>query len=224
MISSSSIYLDRENVDRSLTIPRSVNFELDRDSLEAIIEAIQSDRQITLNAETLTDFRYYVLITSQDKERTLTFLTHYWQNGEKIPVIRSVIALNGKISQQIRRDCLQNSQLLPKLIRVHYWLILQTIAQLPFTTSKSIGWLPQIILLIFNAIAAVVIITYLPASWIVKLLSIAIVLTCSTLSSKSLLRIYLKPWILRQLIGGCFANRTQSRQMGLKLLKAIGHK
>jgi hypothetical protein len=221
MISNSSIYLDRESVDRSLNIPRSVNFELDRDSLEAIIEASQCDRQITLNAETLTDFRYYVLISSQDKERTLTFLTHYWQNGEKIPVIRSVIALNGKISQQIRRDCLQNPQLLPKLIRVHYWLILQMIAQLPFATSKFISCLPQLILLIFNALAVVVIITYLPANWLVKLLSIAIVFTCSNLSLKSLLRIYLKPWILSQLLAGCFASRPKSRQMGLELLKAI---
>ncbi len=159
---------------------------------------------------------------SQDRERTLTFLTHYWQDGEKITVIRSVISLNGKISQQIRRDCLENPQLLPKLIRVHYWLILQMIAQLPFSASKFINWLPQLILVIFNTIAAAAIISYLPSTWLIKLLSIAIIFISSNLSLKSLLKLYIKPWILRQLIDGCFADSVRSRQLGLELLKAIG--
>jgi hypothetical protein len=223
MISSSSIYLDRESVDRRKAIPRSVSFELDSDSLEAMATASQSERAINLSTETLIDFRYYVSIESQNSTPALTFLTHYWQNGEKITVIRSVIAFNGKISQQIRRDCLENRQLLFKLIRVHYWLILQMIAQLPFSASKFIKWLPQLILLILNAIAVILIITCLPATWLVKLLLIAIIIISSHLSGKSLLKLYLKPWILHQLRDGCFANHLRSRQLGLELLKVISH-
>lgn len=219
----SFIYIDEERVSRKRIVPRRIRFELNREILSEIEQAQKNDDQMVLSANNLTNLRYYALLASHFEERSpLLFSTNfsggYSQNPKSVTVVRSVIDLEGKISQQIQRDLWQNPQLLPIVIKAHHWLIGQILAQLPLKTKNHTQKLFGALWLVTAFIATSFIWYFLPVNHLIKILVAVLVFGILKIATKNLITAQLRRWILHQLLLGFLTSRVDKRRIGLKLL------
>lgn len=138
---------ERQNV-RSMAFPSQVNRQQNdpekvcfyfSDSLLIDLQLWQeSNKKIRFSKELLADFYFYVLCEHQNSfPAELNFCSFYQLEREQIAVIHSVISLQS-IEQQIRYDYLQEPQLLDRIIKTHYWVIEQMLAQLKLKRAKNI--------------------------------------------------------------------------------------
>ena len=138
------ISIEEKRVSHHRTIPQRVNFEFDRESLDAIAKMQVNRNSLSFDSELLTNLRYYCLLQCNNIARSgLTFTTYYCQDKQKIAVISSNISVQGKIFQQIRHDFLVNFPLIKKIIDAHYWSIDQIFKQLPLTSDPGKVSLPK---------------------------------------------------------------------------------
>lgn len=216
------IHIDQKRLTRRRFIPQRVSFHLNQDNLKQIQIARANNQQLLLSPTLLADFRYYVLLNRYDCLHSgLTFCTYYQEREQEIALVQSVISLEGKIEQQIRRDRLENPHWLDTITSIHYWSIAQMFDQLPLKPNNYSNWLFWgLTLLILIAIAffscqllgifhPLLLLALIVASWLIK--------ECS----KNLLLPYLRAWILRQLLFGIFSYRSGMRKIGFELLSLI---
>ena len=138
IINNFYISIEEQRVSPHRTIPQQVNFEFDRESLDAIAKMQVNRNSLSFDSELLTNLRYYCLLQCNNIARSgLTFTTYYCQDKQKIAVISSNISVQGKIFQQIRHDFLVNFPLIKKIIDAHYWSIDQIFKQLPLTSDPG---------------------------------------------------------------------------------------
>lgn len=156
---NSCIQVKERRISQRSSIPNQVYFHLDS-SLIAQIEWIQKNNyKLILSPNNLANLRYYTLLNTPLEEidiylwrsakfssvlrSPLTFSTNYLFPDSQQPVtlFRSVIDLDGKISQQINHDLWQNPQLLSQISQAHYWLIAEILEQLPLKHKKQNIWL-----------------------------------------------------------------------------------
>ncbi|MGK7935549.1 MAG: hypothetical protein AB4206_07065 [Xenococcaceae cyanobacterium] len=215
----SCIYINQERISPRRIIPNGVRFYLNQDYLREIKQAQAKKLKIQLSPYTLADFRYYILVERQSNiPSEITFSTYYQQDTQEIAKIKSTISVEGKVCQYICHDDWKNHQLLQTIINAHYWLIEQMFNQLPLEKKKHSKWLSWYIALILTILVSPFILFLLDLSNVVKLLTILLLLLLWQELTKSFLIVYLRRWILSQLLFGVFSYRSKNRKIGFDLL------
>ena len=229
-LSDSYIYLEKQRVSRKQIVPCKVYFNLNEASLAQIEQAQKDDYQIVFSANKLANLRYYALLSSYLATDSLVpqeywlcssqliFATNYLQDTSSITMVESAISIEGKISQQIRRDILQNPQLFRRIIKAHHWSILQILTQLPLKSPWYANELFWILSLLITIAIAPLILYFIPISYWFKIIAIIIFFFILRIRVKYLFSPGLKSWIVQQLLFGFLASKVKKRHLGFKVL------
>ena len=147
---SSCMEIEKTRINRRFFLPRQIIFRLNPNILGQL-EAIRAkNANLTINPDFIVSLRCYALLNSglpeilkiEDRHYAyapqteflpsscLIFTTNYLEARET-KVIRSEIDLTGQINQQIQQDLWHDPKLLPRIISVHHWLIVQILERLP---------------------------------------------------------------------------------------------
>lgn len=231
---NSCIQIEEARISRRVSIPRQVYFQLTPQVISQIENLRDSKQEFKFDPETLTNLRYYALLNSDlpyqqnnvYHQSNLTFNSRLSKHSlPKATVIRSVINLNGQISQEIQQDLWQNPQLLSEVISIHYWLIEEILRQLPLPTRNNISlviwvcWTPL-------AIAFTVFLWFflplsLSLSFLFKLTITIIGILLIKIGLSYIIRKKIKFWLLKQLSNGVLSRKNRQRQIGFELLKFL---
>lgn len=236
-ILNSCIRIEEIRINRRVTIPHQIHFYLNSDILQHIEQAEAINHKLILSPANLANLRYYALINSLEKldplylsrflpvslgRSPLTFSSNYRATScqQPLTLFRSVIDLEGKISQQIPQQLWDNPLLLERISQAHYWLISEILDRLPLKQKNcSSRFIYCCFLLI--AIAASTAIWYFFSGNILLNLAIGCTIFCLlTYFKKSLVK-QVRTWIICQLVTGFLASSTKKRQLSLNLLSLI---
>lgn len=240
-ILNSCIQVEEARISRKITIPRQVNFQLTPEIINSIEQIILNKQKLSLSSANLADLRYYALLNSSIaktsnsiypksfikqlslEQSCLIFSTNYFlvTNQNPTTVVRSVIDLTGKISQQIQQSFWHNSQLSSRVLDAHYWLILQILDQLPLKSGNRINWLFWSLFLPTIIIVNILTWYFLPLNYLLKIVIICTILYLSKISLRYLIEKHLKFWILHHLIYSFLGKKVYRHQFGLNLLSLI---
>jgi hypothetical protein len=228
---NSCIEVAEVRISRRLTMPCQINFRLNADLLEQIEQIKAKNKCLKLSDPKLASLRYYTLLNSsltikitsvQEQLSPLNFTTNYiFPDNQHLTVVRSLIDLEGQISQQIQQDLWHNPRLLERVINVHHWLIGQILIQLPLKTPRRVLRLLKVLLLLVWIIVAVSLWCFLPLN---NLLKIVIVCCSFYLAKKYLIpsiKQHSKTYFLKAILKGFLANTTQKRQIALNILSTL---
>jgi VIT1/CCC1 family predicted Fe2+/Mn2+ transporter len=232
MTNDSYIHIDEQRVNRRQFIPWGVRFELDSNNLIEINLARENNTKIQLSKNTLTNLRYYLFCASQVHQRLLehklitastelVFTTNYLKQRESISVIRSVINLEGKITQTIQYDLWQNSAQFNKLLNIHHWLIVQIMTQLPLKSQNYLEPLSWGLSLIIAAIAGLLIFYLFSANILFKIILIVLSLLIIKTTIKYLLKFKIKQWIIERLLFGFLGQGARKRNLALQIINIL---
>ncbi|HEY9874634.1 MAG TPA: hypothetical protein V6D12_14435 [Candidatus Obscuribacterales bacterium] len=146
------IQVEEEINEQGLVLFRFVRFNLDKKSIKKILRAKKTGQNLYISKNLRAQLRYCALSDGENSkgenrfQSGLTFCTFYniakeaEQESEKM-VMRSVIAVDGDIIHQIRRDCLEKQKRCLAIATSHYWLINQLLNQLPIKPTLWLNWL-----------------------------------------------------------------------------------
>ena len=223
MILDSWLQIDEQRVSRRYIVPYRVRFELNHDHLTELQQLNTNNFPLVISANKLTNLHYYVWLTWQNPEESpLVFVTNYVQNKQNISVVKSIISLEGKVSQQIPHYACYNSLFIDEILPIHQWLINQLIDQLSWKTTNYSLLIAVILSLITTACFILIIDILLSLSILIKLLAIVLFLGGSTYYIHYLLTHQFKTWIGQQLRFGWFSSQVKRRRIGLKLITILG--
>lgn len=226
---NSCIQIKLTRISRQVTIPSQVCFCLDAKLLEQIAQNHANQTKLVLSAANLANLRHYALLNLSCSPRStlaqscLTFSTEYLFDNEQVSnvLFRSVIDLEGKISQQIKQELIYNSALLNQISQAHYWLIGEILAQLPFKSKAWYYWLLSGLMAIALITINILIWYLIPINYLAKLL----ICLGIFLFGKSVLSILitqqLKSWIIYHLLDGLLSKSVVKRQIGLKVISFL---
>jgi hypothetical protein len=164
-----------------------------------------------------------IKITSvQERLSPLNFTTNYiFPDNQNLTVVRSLIDLQGQITQQIQQDLWHNPRLLERVVNAHHWLIGQVLIQLPLKTPKPILRLLKVLLLLVWIIVTVYLWYFLPLNNLLKIL----IICCSFYLAKKYLIALIKQqgkiYFLKAIFKGFLANTNQKRQIALNILSTL---
>lgn len=229
------IRVEEVRISRRVNIPQQIHFCLDSRLLEQI-EQIPPNEHSLLSSANLANLRYYVLLNSlkqiglSSPRRTLlslgrsplVFSTNYLfcDRSQPLTLFRSVIDLEGKISQQIQQQLWENPQLLKRVSRAHHWLILEVLAQLPLKSRNSSSWFIKSCFLAI-AIATSMAIWYFFSGSIWFISAIGCAIFCLLSCCKQSIVKQMRTWIIYQLTTGFLATSVKKRQFGLNILSLL---
>ncbi len=228
---NSCIQVAEVRISRRLTMPCQINFRLNADLLEQIEQIKAKNQCLKLSNPKLATLRYYTLINSslnikitsvQERLSPLNFTTNYiFPDNQHLTVVRSLIDLEGQITQQIQQDLWHNPRLLERVINAHHWLIGQVLIQLPLKTPKPILRLLKVLLLLVWIIVAVYLWYFLPLNNLLKIL----IIYCSFYLAKKYLIALIKQqgkiYFLKAVFKGFLANTNRKRQIALNILSTL---
>ena len=235
---NSCIQIEESRISRRISIPRQVDFHLSSEIINSIEQIILNKHILSLSAANLANLRYYALLNSSIEETLifnhakqsikplflkqsyLRFSTKYLSSSNKKTsiVVRSVINLEGEISQQIQQDLWQNPQLSHKIINAHHWLVLQILTQLPLKKSNKYLWLYWSFVLLVMFMISVAIWYLFPLNYFLKMVVFCGIIYIFKAYIQHLIHKELKQWIVRHLIHGFLSNKAHKRQIGFNLL------
>lgn len=240
-ILNSCIQVEEARISRKITIPRQVNFQLTPEIINSIEQIILNKQKLSLSSANLADLRYYALLNSSIaktsnsidpksfikqlplEQSCLIFSTNYFSvtNHNPTTVVRSVIDLEGKISQQIRQDLWENPQLLHKILDSHYWLIFQILTQLPLQKSKKYLRLYRSLTPLTIFMISLAFWYLLPLNYLLKIVVICGFIYIFKVYIHHLIQKKLKQWIIYHLIHGFLANKAHKRRIGFNIFSSI---
>lgn len=224
------IHIEQKRFTHRRFIPHRISFHFNKDNLKAFQQARANNQSLLLSPTLLADFRYYILLNQYDYFQSgLTFCTYYQEREQEIAVLQSVISLEGKIEQQIRRgaaapatrDDLDNPYWLYTITSLHYWAIAQMFEQLPLQPRNYSNWLFWVLALLIGMAIALFSFQLLGIFHPILLLLLIVASWLLQTGSKNLLLPYLRIWILRQLLFGIFSYPSERRKIGFQLLSFI---
>ncbi len=237
---NSCIQIEEARISRRATRPHQVYFCLDSDLIRQIEWVQENKHKLILSSRNLANLRYYALVNSPLEQiglvhpwrwaklsslrrSPLIFTTDYlFPNSQQpLTLFRSVIDLEGKISQQIHQDLWQNQQLLPKISQAHYWLILEILAQLPLERKNRYLWL---IITCCSSIASMICLAiyyFFGLSYLLNVAIYIIIILILNVSLKKIITRQLKPLIIHHLIDGFGRKSAKLRRIGLQILNFI---
>lgn len=228
---NSCIQVAEVRISRRLTMPCQINFRLNADLLEQIEQIKAKNQSLKLSNPKLATLRYYTLINSslnikitsvQERLSPLNFTTNYiFPDNQNLTVVRSLIDLEGQITQQIQQDLWHNPRLLERVVNAHHWLIGQVLIQLPLKTPKPILRLLKVLLLLVWIIVTVYLWYFLPLNNLLKIL----IICCSFYLAKkyliSLIKQQGKIYFLKAVFKGFLAKTNRKRQIALNILSTL---
>ncbi len=246
-IFNSCIQIDRVRISRKLAIPRQIVFRFEPKILSQIEQAKENNHQFILSPGNLADLRYYALLNyfsaeqldfcqghlaklislEQLRDRVafespLIFTSNYlFSHSQSKKVVRSIINSEGQISQQVQQDLWQNPQLLAKVTKAHYWLILQILAQLPLKVNNSLTRLFKTLWLATLIVFSICLWIYLPLDILLKILIISFSIYLFTNCLKQTIKNKFKIWILYSLINGFWSNSTKKHQIAWNAISVL---
>ena len=239
-IFNSCIQIDRAKISHKLTIPRQIVFRLDPEILSQIEQAKENNYKLTLCPNNLADLRYYILLNYFSAEQLnfndrlhraklmsierspLIFTSSYlFSHSQSKKVVRSNINLEGQICQQIQQDLWQSSQLLPRVINAHHWLILQILSQLPLKVNNSLARLLKGLWLITLFLFSICLWIYLPIYILFKILIISFSVYLFTKCLKKPIKNKFRILILHSLINGFWSNNPKKHQIIWNTISAL---
>ncbi len=224
------IHIEQKRFTRQRSIPQRISFHFNKDNLKQIQEARAKNQSLLLYPTLLADFRYYILLNQCDYFQSgLTFCTYYQEREQEIAVVQSVVSLEGKIEQQIRRgavvpatqDPSDNPYWLDTIIDIHYWAIAQMFEQSPLKPKNYSNWLFWGLALPLLMAIAFFCCQLLGIFHPILLLILIVAIWLFQAGSKHLLLPHLRTWILCQLLFGIFSHSSKRRQIGFELLSLI---
>lgn len=237
-ILNSCIQIEETRINRQLTIPQQIIFQLDFNTLCQIEKIKESNFQLTLSPNNLADLRYYALLNSPLEQKVkfipqaqltsqLTFTSSYpsINLSQRTAVVRSSINLGGQITHQIRQDLWQSPQLFSQVIEVHHWLILQILTQLPIKTKNSLTkliskFLESFFLLLWT-ILSFCFWRSLPLDSLYKVLIIGLSFYVFTKYGKEIIKRQFRLLITYSLCHGSWANSSYKRQIVWNTIMAL---
>ena len=229
---NSCIEVESVKIDKRVTIPKQICFHLNAKTIEKIEQVRANKQKLSLSRTNLATLRCYALFNlpleatrtkgwqSYLSQSSLIFSTQYVEDESNSDILlRSTIDLQGKISQQIKQELVQNPLLLQRVSEAHYWLTTEILTQLPL---RSKGWRSGLIyscLMLATLIACSLVWYLLPQSPVIKLI------ICLFLVGVELIAIAvskrLKSWTIHQLVARVFSQGTIRRKLGLKILNFL---
>ena len=219
----SLISVRKKRIASDRDIPTQVCFELTNSDLKTFKEQKNRSLKLNLSSELLADLRYYGLLQNpRSLESQLIFTTYYVSQQKKIAVIKTIICLRGKISQQISRHFLDRPQLLQELVTNHYWLIDQISDRFFFHYKSKSAFLTWMLPFVIVLIVAPFLLYLFTINWLIKLILLAIIWFLSYLTINFVIKRYLASFTLRQLLFGFFSKNTARRHLGFMLLRYFG--
>lgn len=211
---NSLISIQTKQVALNFKIVTGINFYLTNNDLKTISQQKRFSKKLQLSPELLADLRYYILLQNR-----ITFTTYYVEQQQKIAVIKSVISLQGKISQQICRRFLNNPQLLRNIVISHYWLSQQLcdLLQLKYNNKSSVLtlFLSLIIVLFFTPFFFY----FFTLNWLVKLIILLIIFYVFYFTINFIIKKYLLLFLLSQLLFGFLSKDIKRKSLGFRLLR-----
>lgn len=236
---NSCIQIESTKINRHVAISQGVSFYLDEPLLQEIEQIRASNGQFQLSDRNLANLRHYALQnlpleslcpshaskspSSIYSSLALTFATRYRDSPDRPPItlVRSAIEPDGKISQQIQQQLVEDTQLLQPISQAHYWLVLEILAQLPLPSHKwhSLWIMGGFYLCLAIALGLIWHLTPLGYSW--RILLCTSILISSGSIFKFLVFKQLKQQIIHQLLNGFLARGIFRKQIGMKLLSGL---
>ena len=237
---NSCIQIEEARISRRATRPHQVYFCLDSDLLKQIEWVKQNNHKLILSSRNLANLRYYALVNTPLEQiglvhpwrRTksssigrspLIFTTDYLftNNQQSLTLFRTVMDLEGKISQQIHQDLWQNQQLLSRVSQAHYWLILEILAQLPLERKNRYSWLIISCLSLIASMSCLAIYYFLGLSYLLNIAIFIIIILILNISFKKIITRQLKPLIIHHLMAGLLGKNIKLRRIGLQILNFV---
>jgi hypothetical protein len=223
---NSCIQIKSTKISRAAAVPQQVCFHLNEQILEQIKHIQAHQTKLALSPTNLANIRHYALLNLSPAQQSpftqsgLTFTTEYsFENYHtSVGLLKSVISLEGKISQQIQRELVANPPLLHQISQAHYWLIAEILVQLPLKSKVWYFWLVVSCLAIAIILVTILIWYLTPLNFLPKLivgLSIFLLLISVT---NTLITKQLKAWIIYHLLQGILTKSTIGRKIGLNVL------
>ena len=198
-----------------------ISFNLNSKSLEQIIHRKKDRKRVHLSSKLLTKLRYTVLLQNYSNlQFPLSFTTYYVRKRQKVAVIKSVIDIQGRITQCFCRGFLDRPHLFNDIITAHYWLIEQICDRLSLKYNRRVSLFTAILSLTIVLVIAPFLLYFVSLNWIIKLLLIIVTfLVCKIILDTY--KKYLASFILRQLIFGFFSKNSSRKNLGFKLLSYL---
>jgi hypothetical protein len=226
---NSCIQIKSTKISRTLTIPYQICFRLDAQLLEQISQLQAHQVKLALSGTNLANLRHYALLNLSPQQQSpftqscLSFATEYSEsvNQESIGLFRSVINLEGQISQQIAQELALNPSLLREISQAHYWLVAEILAQLPLTSKAWYSWLLASGFAIATMIINILIWYLISGNYLPKLIISLSIFFLLTSVARTLLTRQLKSWIIYHLLQGIFAKSIMRRKLGLNFLSFL---
>ena len=237
---NSCIQIEEARISRRAIRPHQVYFCLDSDLLKQIEWVKKNNHKLILSSRNLANLRYYALVNSpleqiglvhpwrwaklSSLERSpLIFTTDYlFPNSQQpLALFRTVIDLEGKISQQIHQDLWQNQQLLSRISQAHYWLILEILDRLPLKRKNRYLWLIISSCSLIASMSCLAIYYFFGLSYLLNVAIYIIIILILNISLKKIITRQLKPLIIHHLITGFGGKSVNVRRIGLQILNFI---
>lgn len=204
------IEFEKEQISRRQVIAHSVHFNLDKDILLKIQQAQNLGLRLYISRKLLAELREYALITS-----CLTFSTYYLRGGAQEALMRSVIATDGDIFNQIRSDCLERPKFCRQVASAHYWIIGQLLAQLRLGAFLRLSLLSWLLTLLIVGLVLILLIVLLIRVDLWLLLIIALI---ASIVLQRLLLPIVRNLIFRQMLSGLLSRQPLSRKFAKVVL------
>lgn len=226
---NSCIQIKSTKISRTNPVPYQICFRLNAQLLEQIPHIQAHQTKLALSPTNLANLRHYALLNLSPRQQSpftqsgLTFATEYSLEDDQasVSLLKSVIDIEGKISQQIQQELLTNPPLLHQISRTHYWLIAEILLQLPLKSKAWYSWLVVSCLAIAIILMNISIWYLMPLNYLPKLIVCLSIFFLLTLVAKTLITKQLKPWIIDQLLQGILAKNTMGRKLGLTFLSFL---
>jgi hypothetical protein len=226
---NSCIQIKSTKISRTVTIPHQICFRLDAQILEQISQLQVYQAKLALSETNLANLRHYALLNLSSQQHSpftqscLSFATEYAEsaNQDSISLFRSVINLEGKISQQIAQELAHNPPLLREISQAHYWLVAEILSQLPLTSKAWYSWLLASGLAIATMMINILIWYLISMNYLPKLIICLSIFLLFTSVAKTLITRQLKSWIIYHLLQGILAKSTLRRKLGLNFLSFL---
>ena len=237
---NSCIQIEEARISNRASRPHQVYFCLDSDLIRQIEWVKENNHKLILSPRNLANLRYYALVNSPLEQiglsypwrsakffflqrSPLIFTTDYLfpNSHQPLTLFRSVIDLEGKISQQIHQKLWQNPQLLPRISQVHYWLILEILAQLPLGQKNQYLWLIISCCSLIASMICLGIYYFLGLSYLLNVAIYVSIILIINISLKKVIIKQLKSLIIHHLIDGFWGKSVKVRLVGLQILNFI---
>lgn len=227
MALSTCIKLNTSSITQQRVVIDSVSFHLDREKLIQIRLARKKKRSLSLSPMLIADFRYYVLFDrTQCLQSELCFCTYFQERNQEEIVIKSIIAPEGKIIQQITSKYLSDREFMLTLVSTHYWLVEQMLSQLPLPGKTNRKWLVWTVNLFVSLLTGGIFwLTVLSRLDLIYPLQFGLFLLLFLLVEESIRRWllpYLIRWWMNQLLFGLWSYRAKNKQLGWEFLANFG--